>query len=76
VPHPALGQAIVACVQSKSAAEACRDAVLRTCRTRLPSYMVPTFVDVVADPLPRNPNGKIDRTLLKQQHADRFATEA
>ncbi|HET9622071.1 MAG TPA: acyl-CoA ligase (AMP-forming), exosortase A system-associated [Kofleriaceae bacterium] len=76
VPHPALGAAIVVCVQSRAAAEACREAVLRTCRTRLPSYMIPSFVDVVADPLPRNPNGKIDRTLLKQLHVDHFATES
>lgn len=75
VPHPALGQAIVACVQSRSAADACRDAVLRACRKRLPSYMVPTFVDVVVEALPRNPNGKIDRTLLKQHHSSLFATE-
>jgi acyl-CoA synthetase (AMP-forming)/AMP-acid ligase II len=54
----------------------CRDAVLRACKQRLPSYMVPSHVDVVAAALPRNPNGKIDRSALKQQHADLFAAEA
>jgi len=74
-PHPMLGQAIVACVQSALEAETCRTAVLRACRERLPSYMVPSFIDVVQSPLPRNPNGKIDRTLLKQRHANVFMTE-
>ena len=76
VAHPALGQAIVVSVQSLATAEACRDTVLRACKQRLPSYMVPSHVDVVAAALPRNPNGKIDRSALKQQHADLFAVES
>jgi acyl-coenzyme A synthetase/AMP-(fatty) acid ligase len=30
----------------------------------MPAYMVPTGIELVAGPLPRNPNGKIDRKLL------------
>ncbi|WP_394843526.1 acyl-CoA ligase (AMP-forming), exosortase A system-associated [Pendulispora brunnea] len=74
-PHPTLGQAIVACVQSTLEVDACRAALLGACRERLPSYMVPSFIEVVHSPLPRNPNGKIDRTLLKQRHANVFVTE-
>jgi len=34
------------------------------CRTRLPAYMLPAAIELVDGPLPRNPNGKIDRPLL------------
>jgi acyl-coenzyme A synthetase/AMP-(fatty) acid ligase len=30
----------------------------------MPAYMVPSGIEAVAGPLPRNPNGKIDRKLL------------
>ena len=30
----------------------------------MPAYMVPSAIEIVAGPLPRNPNGKIDRKLL------------
>jgi acyl-CoA ligase (AMP-forming) (exosortase A-associated) len=39
-------------------------ALLAECRTRMPAYMVPHGVEWVKGPLPRNPNGKIDRKLL------------
>ncbi len=34
------------------------------CRARMPAYMVPTGIELVPGPLPRNPNGKIDRKAL------------
>jgi acyl-coenzyme A synthetase/AMP-(fatty) acid ligase len=37
----------------------------------MPAYMVPAGVDAVAGPLPRNPNGKIDRKLLATQWVER-----
>ena len=40
--------------------------LLAECRRRLPAYMVPANIDLRADGLPRNPNGKIDRNLLRQ----------
>jgi acyl-coenzyme A synthetase/AMP-(fatty) acid ligase len=36
----------------------------------MPAYMVPHGVQVASGPLPRNPNGKIDRKLLATQWAD------
>ena len=39
-------------------------ALLADCRQRMPAYMVPAGIEVQAGPLPRNPNGKIDRKLL------------
>jgi acyl-CoA ligase (AMP-forming) (exosortase A-associated) len=76
VPHPSLGQAIVVCVHASGDATACEQAVLRACREQLPTYMVPLHVEVSAEPLPRNPNGKLDRPQLKAQHVQRFESEA
>jgi acyl-CoA synthetase (AMP-forming)/AMP-acid ligase II len=30
----------------------------------MPAYMLPAAIEPMAGPLPRNPNGKIDRKLL------------
>ena len=38
--------------------------LLSECKTRMPAYMVPTGIEVREAPLPRNPNGKIDRRTL------------
>ncbi|MCG3188194.1 MAG: Long-chain-fatty-acid--CoA ligase [Burkholderiaceae bacterium] len=71
VEHPVLGQAIQ--VVATSAGGATRldpAALLDACRQRMPAYMVPAGIHVVAGPLPRNPNGKIDRKLLASQWAE------
>jgi acyl-CoA synthetase (AMP-forming)/AMP-acid ligase II len=47
-------------------------ALLAACRSRLPTYMVPTRIDVREGPLPRNPNGKIDRKRLAQEFESLF----
>jgi acyl-CoA ligase (AMP-forming) (exosortase A-associated) len=64
VPHPALGQAIVVVVAPKENVSVDGATIVAQCRERLPVYMVPAKVDVRRGPLPRNPNGKIDRKLL------------
>jgi acyl-CoA ligase (AMP-forming) (exosortase A-associated) len=43
-----------------------QDALLAALRTRLPLYMLPSAV-VVRDCLPRSPNGKFDRALLRAE---------
>ncbi len=71
VPHPVLGQAIVLLAVARDPALAKAD-LLRECQRRLPAYMVPGHVALVDGPLPRNPNGKIDRKLLQQSHLSLF----
>jgi acyl-CoA ligase (AMP-forming) (exosortase A-associated) len=61
VPHAVLGQAIVLVAVG---AEADGEALLAACKQALPSYMVPARIDMRSQPLPRNPNGKIDRKVL------------
>lgn len=38
--------------------------IINMCRQKMPPYMVPSGVDFQRSPLPRNPNGKIDRVVL------------
>ena len=64
VPHETLGQAIVAVVTAPPGAALDTAALLAECRKRMPAYMVPTRIEVNDGPLPRNPNGKIDRKAL------------
>ncbi|MYM67260.1 acyl-CoA ligase (AMP-forming), exosortase A system-associated [Pseudoduganella sp. FT55W] len=61
--HPALGQAI-ALVAVGATLDG--DALLAACKRALPAYMVPSRIELREQPLPRNPNGKIDRKLLAQ----------
>ena len=72
VDHPALGQAIQV-IATPPAGAAAVDvlALLAACKQRMPAYMVPQGVESVPGPLPRNPNGKIDRKLLATQWIER-----
>jgi acyl-CoA ligase (AMP-forming) (exosortase A-associated) len=66
VDHPELGQAIAVTAVAAEPGSLDAAGLLAECRRRLPAYMVPAHIDVRADALPRNPNGKIDRNLLRQ----------
>jgi len=67
VEHATLGQSIRVIATAAEGAPALNAAnLLAECRQRMPAYMVPAQIDIVAGPLPRNPNGKIDRKLLSQ----------
>jgi acyl-CoA ligase (AMP-forming) (exosortase A-associated) len=70
VPHPELGEAIaVSFVAGK--AEVTGEALIEHCKRQLPSYMVPRLA-VALDVLPRNANGKIDRSALKERYRQHF----
>ena len=71
VPHPVLGQVIVlvAIAQQESGLE--KVELLAALRARLPAYMVPAWIELRQDALPRNPNGKIDRKLLATELVSR-----
>ena len=65
---PALGQRIVLIVTPSTPGEWVGDALHRYFRHNAPSYMVPTAVDERTS-IPRGPNGKYDRTWLRQERA-------
>jgi acyl-CoA synthetase (AMP-forming)/AMP-acid ligase II len=72
VGHPTLGQAIVVVVASADGAPVDVAALTAACRERMPAYMVPARFEQRPAPLPRNPNGKIDRKLLSGEFAGLF----
>lgn len=71
VAHPVLGQAVVLVIHAPDDAGA-GDALLAVCKQRLPGFMVPARIVHQATPLPRNPNGKIDRKALATALAGLF----
>jgi acyl-CoA ligase (AMP-forming) (exosortase A-associated) len=73
IPHPLLGQAIVLLATAAQGTELDSIQLQQACKARLPSYMVPALVDIRSRPLPRNPNGKIDRKLLSSELARLYA---
>jgi acyl-CoA ligase (AMP-forming) (exosortase A-associated) len=64
VEHPTLGQAVYVVAVPADGSTPDAAGLLAECRARLPSYMVPTHIEMRATPLPRNPNGKLDRMAL------------
>jgi acyl-CoA synthetase (AMP-forming)/AMP-acid ligase II len=72
VPHPVLGQAIVVVAAARTAATSGDQQLLDECRRQLPAYMVPAHIEW-RDSLPRNPNGKFDRSRLASELSDLFS---
>jgi malonyl-CoA/methylmalonyl-CoA synthetase len=72
VPHPDLGEAVVAVVQAACSFDA---EVLRAALRRdLAAFKVPKRI-LVLDELPRNTMGKIQKKLLRERFADLFADQ-
>lgn len=64
VPDDGLGQRVVLVVAAPAALD--EDRLLKEMRQTLPTFMLPTQI-CVADTLPRNPNGKLDRSTIRAQ---------
>lgn len=77
VDHDTLGQAIQVVVTPPPGIDPANPAaldapaLLAECRKRMPAYMVPHGIDTRSGPLPRNPNGKIDRKALSAEWAEK-----
>ncbi|MES2715274.1 MAG: acyl-CoA ligase (AMP-forming), exosortase A system-associated [Pseudomonadota bacterium] len=72
VDHATLGQSIQVIATPPAGADVVDvPALLAACKQHMPAYMVPHGVHGVPGPLPRNPNGKIDRKLLATQWLER-----
>ncbi len=68
VPHEMLGHAIqVIATPASNTGAIDLKALIFECKARMPAYMIPAHIEVRAGPLPRNPNGKIDRKLLSTE---------
>jgi acyl-CoA ligase (AMP-forming) (exosortase A-associated) len=72
VDHDTLGQAIQVIATPPEGATALDvPALTAACKARMPAYMVPHGIDARPGPLPRNPNGKIDRKTLSTEWVER-----
>jgi acyl-CoA synthetase (AMP-forming)/AMP-acid ligase II len=67
LPHDTLGQVIAVIATPRPGSELDADTLLGECRRCMPAYMVPVRIDIAQGPLPRNPNGKLDRKQLATQ---------
>ncbi len=67
VEHDTLGQSITVIATPPQGGTLDSAALLAECRQRMPAYMVPGRIEVRDGPLPRNPNGKIDRKTLSSE---------
>jgi acyl-CoA ligase (AMP-forming) (exosortase A-associated) len=72
--HATLGQAIQVIATAPDGSDALDvAALLAACKLHMPAYMVPAGFQAMAGPLPRNPNGKIDRKLLSTAWHERVS---
>lgn len=72
VPHPDFGEAVVAVVVGKPDAALDGDALSASLKGKIANFKVPKRVFVVND-LPRNAMGKVQKNLLRQEHAALFS---
>ncbi len=70
VPHALLGQSIALVACTKAGNESGAEELLAACKRVLPTYMVPLRIEIRDAPLPRNPNGKLDRVRIAADLAD------
>jgi long-chain acyl-CoA synthetase len=63
-PDPVLGERVCAFVLPKSDGVTAEE-IRRFCAERMADYKVPELVTLVAEPLPRNANGKVQKAVLR-----------
>jgi malonyl-CoA/methylmalonyl-CoA synthetase len=71
VPHPDFGEAVVAVVVSKSGATLSADNIIAALKSNIANFKVPKRVFVVSE-LPRNTMGKVQKNVLRKEHAALF----
>jgi long-chain acyl-CoA synthetase len=74
IPDRVLGELVGAVVQLKRGAALGPQDVIEHLRPRLAAFKLPVYVDLRTDELPRTASGKIVKTLLRQETADKFGT--
>ena len=72
VPHPDFGEAVVAVLVAKPGNSLNTDAMIAQLKRQIANFKVPKQVFVVSE-LPRNAMGKVQKNLLRAQHAQLFA---
>ena len=72
VPHPDFGEAVVAVLVAKPGNSLNTGAMIAQLKRQIANFKVPKQVFVVSE-LPRNAMGKVQKNLLRAQHAQLFA---
>jgi long-chain acyl-CoA synthetase len=67
LPHPVLGEEVGAVVQLSPGSETTADELREHVAAQLAAFKVPVRIDLRSEPLPRNANGKILKSQLKQE---------
>jgi long-chain acyl-CoA synthetase len=65
VAHTVLGEEVKAVVQLRTGATVTGDELREFCAQQLANFKVPEYVELRAEPLPRNPAGKVLKNLLR-----------
>jgi len=73
VPHPDFGEAVVAVVTPAKGSVPDPDGLIQALKGRIAGFKVPKRV-IVAPELPRNAMGKVQKKLLREQHAGLFGS--
>ncbi|MGP9813458.1 class I adenylate-forming enzyme family protein [Rhodopseudomonas sp. NSM] len=73
-PDPVLGERVNAIVVTNGDARLTERDVAAYCAARMSDYKVPESIIIRTDPLPRNANGKIQKTVLRETIAERAAS--
>lgn len=71
VPHPDFGEGVVAIVVPHADTHLDEDRMIQTLKQTIAGYKVPKRI-IVADELPRNAMGKVQKNLLRLAHQDLF----
>ncbi len=74
LPHPDFGEAVTAFIVAEDGAAPTADEIRAALRERLAGFKHPRRVFLV-DALPRNAMGKVQKSLLRDRHADAYAVE-
>jgi acyl-CoA synthetase (AMP-forming)/AMP-acid ligase II len=74
IPHPALGHAIALVASAPKDGSSDSEELLTLLRRRLPRYMVPSIIEW-RSALPRNANGKFDRSLIRSEISRSFSPD-
>ncbi len=69
LPHKVLGEEVAAVVQVRSGSRVTPEDLQRHVAQHLAAFKVPVRIDLRAEPLPRNPSGKILKAMLKKEMA-------
>ncbi len=66
IPHEIYGQSIYLILSGIEGQSVTQELLLDYCKKTMPPYMIPQGLEI-RDDLPRNANGKLDRSLIKKQ---------